>query len=251
MDIKDKKVLILKWVEHARRTTKRRRRRRRTLGSISGFQELPWSASNDCPLSPFAPPTLFTSANTPLTPPNPKFYGNSFNRPITRSSSQPLTPSFHPLASRPNCCPLSKHFPSSLSFSRSPRPTAVNAPRTVVLSVIHLSSKPTRLSPTQSSQTLSLSLSFSLSPPLSLWLSLPLSPGSKIFTAAAVVRSHGHKTLWANRGAVNVWSRWCTFHLRSDTGPIDPDVVKTETAYWASPHASTNQTLTKHTQAQH
>ena len=38
--------------------------------------------------------------------------------------------------------------------------------------------------------------------------------------------------------------------MRSDTGPIDPDVVKTETAYWASPHASTNQTLSKHRRAQ-
>lgn len=127
------------------------------------------------PPSPFAPPTLLTSAKTPLTlpPPPPNFLATPLVAPITRSSSQPLTPSFHPLASRPNCCPLSKHFPSSLSFSRSLRPTAVNAPRTVVLSV-HLSSKPTRLSPIQGSQTLSLSRS--LYPLLCLSGSLSRSP---------------------------------------------------------------------------
>ncbi len=180
-----KKRNQVKRAEHARK---------RTPGSPPGFQELPWSASNDCS---FAPPTLFNSANNPSSHTSlsstPNFLATPIIAPITPSSSQPLTPSFHPLASHPNCCPLSKHLPSSLSFSRpllSPL-TAVNAPRTVVLSVIHRSSKPTRLSPIQSSPSLSLSLS----PSLSLWLSLPLSPGSKIFTAAAAVRSHGHKTL--------------------------------------------------------
>lgn len=183
-------------------------------------------------------PTLFTSANTSLNPPptiQPQIFWQLLKLPpsplLPLDHSPPPLTLWHPVRT----AALLANTPQ-----RPPNPTAVNAPRTAVLSVIHLPSKPTH---SKLATLLSLSLA-SLAPP-------PHSPGCKIFTAAAAVRSHGHKTLWANRGAVNVWSQWCTFHLRSDTGPIDPDVVKTETAYWASPHASTNQTLTKQTQAQH
>lgn len=203
------------------------------------------------PPSPFAPPTLLTSANTPLTlpPPPPKFSGNSFSRPHHPFFLSTTHPLLSPFGIPSKLLPSQQTFPLLPFFLALPPPDCCKCPQDCGSFSSPLLQTHTSFS--DSGLANSLSLSFSLSPPLSLWLSLPLSPGSKIFTAAAAVRSHGHKTLWANRGAVNVWSRWCTFHLRSNTGPIDPDVVKTETAYWASPHASTNQTLTKHTQAQH
>lgn len=180
MDIEDKNVLIrsTEWSNKDLKLNELNMRGRgggggllvHLLGSRNSLGLLPMIAPE-----PLCPPNPVNLCKYPFNtaPPPPNFLATPLVAPITRSSSQPLTPSFHPLASRPNCCPLSKHFPSSLSFSRSLRPTAVNAPRTVVLSV-HLSSKPTRLSPIQGSHTLSLSRS--LYPLLCLSGSLSRSP---------------------------------------------------------------------------
>lgn len=162
-------------------------RMRRTPAPALGFQELPWSAYNDCPqapLPPLPPHSLPLQIALQATPPpsNPKFSGNSLNRPhhpfflspppfsvwhpvqtAALSANSPLLPFLLP----PDCrkCPQDC---GSLSYS----------------SLLQTDSK------------LANSPQFCCIPPAPPpFLPPPLSPGSKIFTAAAAVRSHGHETL--------------------------------------------------------
>lgn len=165
----------------------------------------------------FPPPPPITphpqpSANTPSShfPPFiPKFSGNPSNHLHHPFSS-------HSLASHSTFFPLNKHRPSSHRLHRYPRPASA---------LVHLPIL-------QSSPSLSKSACSLLLFPffLSLWAHQDVKYSQLLLRSGSTATG-----LWANRGAANVWSQQCTFHLRSNTGPIDPDAVKTETAYWALP----------------
>lgn len=129
---------------------------RNSLGLLPMIAPLPPSWSSSCLQIPL-------QVTPHYCPPVPNF--------LAAPSSHPLTPSpltlWHPVQT------------AALSANISPPPhnwAAVNAPRTEVLSVIHLCSKPTSFSDSE------------LATPLFLPLSLSVSPGCKIFTAAAAVR---------------------------------------------------------------
>lgn len=200
MDIEDKNVLIrsTEWSNKDLKLNELNMRGRgggggplvHLLGSRNSLGLLPMIAPE-----PLCPPNPVNLCKDPFNtaPPPPKFSGNSFSRPHHPFFLSTTHPLLSPFGIPSKLLPSQQTFPLLPFFLALPPPDCCKCPQDCGSFSSPLLQTHTSFS--DSGLANSLSLSFSLSPPLSLWLSLPLSPGSKIFTAAAAVRSHGHKTL--------------------------------------------------------